>query len=86
MESLLHYSYDAPQDSGHMNLPRLVFHLMLGRRLPKISGSLKVPGVAQPVLIRRDGYGIPHIEAKNDFDAWYGLGFCHGQDRRFQMG
>ena len=85
MESLLHYSYDAPQDSGHMNLPRLVFHLMLGRRLPKISGSLKVPGVAQPVLIRRDGYGIPHIEAKNDFDAWYGLGFCHGQDRRFQI-
>ncbi len=68
-----------------MNLPRLVFRLLLGRRLPRTSGSLRVPGVERPVLVRRDRHGIPCIEAENDVDAWYGLGFCQGQDRRFQL-
>jgi len=37
------------------------------------------------VLIHRDEWGVPHIEAENDHDAWYGLGFCQGQDRTFQL-
>jgi len=37
------------------------------------------------VLIRRDSFGIPHIEAGDDADAWYALGFCQGQDRAFQL-
>ena len=68
-----------------MNIPRLLFRLLLGRRLPTTSGTLEVPGVKRPVVIRRDGYGIPHIEAEEDEDAWYGLGFCQGQDRAFQL-
>lgn len=68
-----------------MNIPRLVFRLLLGRRLPITTGTLEVSGVKQPVLIRRDGYGIPYIEAQEGGDAWYGLGFCHGQDRAFQL-
>ena len=35
--------------------------------------------------IRRDDWGIPYIEAQDDWDAWYGLGFCQGQDRAFQI-
>ena len=37
------------------------------------------------MVIRRDGYGIPYIEAEEEEDAWYGLGFCQGQDRGFQL-
>ena len=68
-----------------MNIPKLIFRLLLGRRLPITAGTLEVPGIEQPVLIRRDRYSIPYIEAQGDEDAWYGLGFCHGQDRAFQL-
>lgn len=68
-----------------MNLPKLLFRLLLGHRLPHISGSLEVSGIEQSVLIRRDGYGIVYIDAQSDADAWYGLGFCQGQDRSFQL-
>jgi len=46
---------------------------------------LEVRSITRPILIRRDGYGIPYIEAEGDEDAWYGLGFCQGQDRAFQI-
>jgi len=68
-----------------LNIPRLLFRLLLGRRFPITSGILEVPNITRPVLIRRDGYGIPYIEAEGDEDAWYGLGFCQGQDRAFQI-
>jgi penicillin G amidase len=68
-----------------LNLPRLLLRWMLGQRLPHISGKLTVPGVREPVRIRRDRWGIPYVEAANDADAWFGLGFCHGQDRTFQL-
>lgn len=35
--------------------------------------------------IRRDVHGIPVIEAETETDAWFGLGFCEGQDRGFQL-
>ncbi|RMF32340.1 MAG: penicillin acylase family protein, partial [Chloroflexi bacterium] len=68
-----------------MNLFRFLFRLLMGRRLPTTSGALEVPGVTERVRIRRDRYGIPYIEATNDQDAWYALGFCQGQDRTFQL-
>ena len=68
-----------------MNLHRLLFRLSLGRRFPTTSGTLEVPGVRRAVVVRRDGYGIPYIEAEVDEDAWYGLGFCQGQDRAFKL-
>jgi penicillin amidase len=37
------------------------------------------------VTIRRNRWGIPHISAENGPDAWFGLGFCHAQDRAFQL-
>jgi penicillin amidase len=68
-----------------LNIPRLLFRLLLGRRFPITSGTFEVPSITRPVLIRRDRYGIPYIEAEGDEDAWYGLGFCQGQDRAFQI-
>jgi penicillin amidase len=66
-------------------LVRLVVQLLLGRRLPITKGRLAVPGLLQTVVIRRDRWGVPHITAQNDADAWYALGFCQGQDRAFQL-
>ena len=43
-----------------MNLPRLLFRLLLGRRLPTTAGMLTAPGIRQPVVIKRDRYGIAH--------------------------
>jgi penicillin amidase len=68
-----------------MNLPRLLFRLLLGRRLPRSRGTLTVPGLLAPLRIHRDRWGVPHVEAQNDADAYFGVGFCHGQDRAFQL-
>jgi penicillin amidase len=68
-----------------VNLAQLVFRFLLGRRLPITRGTLTAPGLELPVYIHRDRWGIPTIDASTDADAWYGLGFCHGQDRSFQL-
>ncbi|MFL5241994.1 MAG: penicillin acylase family protein [Gemmataceae bacterium] len=81
-------SHGAPSTQAgarRLNPTRFLFRLLLGQRLPTIEGQLTTPGVHQPILIRRDRWGIPSIQAENDHDAWYGLGFCHGQDRTFQL-
>ena len=54
----------------HMKAARLLFRLLLGRRLPITSGTLEALGVTRPVLIRRDQYGIVYVEAEGDEDAW----------------
>ena len=59
--------------------------LVLGKRLPITEGSLQVPGVSGTVRIGRDEYGVAYVDADSDADAWFGLGFAHGQDRAFQL-
>jgi len=68
-----------------MTATRRLFKLVFGRRLPVTDGHLEVSGVEGSLLIRRDGWGVPHIEAESNADGWFGLGFCHGQDRSFQL-
>jgi penicillin amidase len=58
---------------------------VLGKRLPITEGSLEVAGVDAGVRIGRDAYGIAYVDADTDADAWFGLGFVHGQDRAFQL-
>ena len=57
----------------------------LGRRAPRVAGELRLRGLQGEISIARDRWGIPHVEASTDADAWFGLGFCHGQDRGFQL-
>jgi penicillin amidase len=68
-----------------MNWIRLLARLLLGKRLPRLQGRLTVGGLKAGLTIRRDRYGIPVIEAASERDAFFGLGFCHGQDRTFQL-
>src|SRR4051794_5884365 len=68
-----------------MKLARLLFGLLLGRRLPRTEGTIRLAGPRAGLRIHRDRWGIPYIEAANDYDAYFGIGFCHGQDRAFQL-
>ncbi|WP_278349876.1 penicillin acylase family protein [Marinobacter nauticus] len=68
-----------------MNVLKSIMRMALGQRLPTWSGLLTIPDLDQNVKIRRDRYGIPTIDAVSELDAWVALGFCHGQDRSFQL-
>jgi len=57
----------------------------LGSRRPQTRGVIRVAGPRAQIAIGRDRVGIPHVDASSDADAWFGLGFCHGQDRAFQL-
>ena len=68
-----------------MNVTKRLAQAVLGPRLPAYSGSVAAQGLVAPVEILRDRYGIPHIQATTDADAWFGLGYAMGQDRAFQI-
>lgn len=68
-----------------MNLLHLVVRTLLGRRLPITRGTLRVSGLHGRVRIHRDRWGVALIEADDDRDGPFALGFCHGQDRAFQL-
>jgi penicillin G amidase len=55
------------------------------RPLPRTDGALRIDGISAPVVIRRDRWGAPHVRAQTMEDAWFGQGFCHGQDRLWQL-
>lgn len=48
-------------------------------------GDIKVEGLKEEVEIIRDSYGVPHIFAENDEDAYFAIGYATAQDRLFQM-
>jgi penicillin amidase len=52
---------------------------------PMIDGEIEVAGIADPVHLFRDRYGVPHAEAQTQEDALFALGFAHAQDRLAQM-
>ncbi len=52
---------------------------------PQLKGELTLHGLKQPVDVYYDTYGIPHIYAQNEEDAYFALGYVHAQDRLFQM-
>jgi penicillin amidase len=52
---------------------------------PLLEGKLQVRGLEAPLEILRDDVGVPHVLARSEADAWFGLGFAHAQDRLAQM-
>jgi penicillin G amidase len=42
-------------------------------------------GVSSSITVTRDQYGVPHIRAKSDLDAFFAQGYVHAQDRLWQM-
>ena len=62
-----------------------LYHQLLRRPLPQTEGELEVSGPSGRIEIRRDRWGVPHIRAAEIDDVWFGEGFCHGQDRLWQL-
>jgi penicillin amidase len=60
-------------------------YVYLRQSLPKTDGEIQLSGLAAPVQVLRDRYGIPHIYAAGARDASFALGFVHAQDRLWQM-
>jgi penicillin amidase len=67
-----------------VKLSRLAFQALLGRRLTSYEGR-HVVGSRRSIQLRRDGFGVAYVDAQDEADAWFGLGFCHGQDRGGQL-
>ncbi len=60
-------------------------YYLASNSLPHYQKQLKSPLITNTVTISRDNYAIPYIEAKNDSDTFFGLGYAHAQDRLWQM-
>src|SRR3954451_24577543 len=57
----------------------------LRRPLARTSGQVLLPGLAAPVQVLRDRWGVPHIYAHNTTDLFVAQGYVHAQDRLWQM-
>ncbi len=53
--------------------------------LPVLDGDLHLAGLSDPVIVRRDAHGVPHIEAANEDDLFVAQGYVTAQDRLWQM-
>lgn len=58
---------------------------LLQESLPKLDGKIELSGLAEPVTIDSDRFGIPAIHAENRIDAIRALGYLTARDRLFQM-
>jgi penicillin amidase len=61
------------------------FGYLLRRPLPALDGEMRLKGLSAPVEVVRDRWGVPHISAREPLDAFFAQGFCHAQDRLWQM-
>jgi penicillin amidase len=58
--------------------------------LPQLDGDVRLAGLSGPVLsepvtVRRDAHGVPHIDAATQADLFVAQGYVTAQDRLWQM-
>jgi len=53
--------------------------------LPDYDATVISNAIADEVSVVRDNWGVPHIRAASEPDAYFALGYCMAQDRLFQM-
>ena len=53
--------------------------------LPDTTSDVSVSGLQGEVTITRDSFGIPHVMAGSEHDAFFGQGFATAQDRLWHM-
>ena len=53
--------------------------------VPPLDGEIALPGLHDSVSVWRDAWGIPHVRAANEPDAWFAQGFVTAQDRLWAM-
>jgi penicillin amidase len=55
------------------------------RAWPRTAGEEAVPGLAAPVTVLRDAWGVPQIYAASEHDLFFAQGWVHAQERLWQM-
>jgi len=60
-------------------------YIYLQTQKPQYEGNLKLKGLHDKAEVYFDEWGIPHIYALNQHDAYMALGYVHAQERLFQM-
>ena len=63
----------------------LWYHHAVRISQPQVSGSRAVDGILRPIEIIRDRFGVVHINADNERDLYFAMGFTMAQDRLWQM-
>jgi penicillin amidase len=63
----------------------ILWHRLARRPLPQVEGTIEVPELRGKVRVRRDRWGVPHVEAELREDLHFAQGYCHAQDRLWQM-
>ena len=53
--------------------------------IPSLTGSVQLKGLQGAVKVFRDRYGIPHMKAESEMDAFFAQGFVTAQDRLWHM-
>lgn len=53
--------------------------------IPSLDGQQRLPGLAGPVEVLFDQWGVPHVYAAGQEDAWAAAGILHARDRLWQM-
>ena len=57
----------------------------LREAIPRLDGTLRLPGLQDKVEVYRDNLGIPHVRAQSERDAFFAQGFVTAQDRLWHM-
>ncbi|MCK9281087.1 MAG: penicillin acylase family protein [Melioribacteraceae bacterium] len=63
----------------------VVSYFVLKSSVPNYQGEERVNGISSRTEILTDSLGIPLINAENELDAIYALGYLHAKERMFQM-
>ncbi|MBI4427772.1 MAG: penicillin acylase family protein [Ignavibacteriales bacterium] len=63
----------------------ILAYTLATRSFPETSGTYTISGISATVEIYRDSYGVPHVFAQSDLDAYFTAGFVQAQDRLWQM-
>ena len=71
--------------AGLTLLLAVAFFIFAQNNKPNYKGSLTLNGLSGEVEVYYDDYGVPHIYAGNEADAYRALGYVHAQDRLWQM-
>ncbi|MFC3881004.1 penicillin acylase family protein [Algoriphagus namhaensis] len=59
--------------------------IFISAHSPQYKGDISLQGLDEEVEVLFDEYGVPHIYASNETDAYKTLGYVHAQDRLFQL-
>lgn len=66
-------------------LAAIAFYLLRASVFVPAPGEVRLSGLAKPATVRFDTWGVPHVDAATQRDAWFLQGYLHARERFFQM-